>query len=79
MLVVSDDVKAKNATGDLGLDVLGILDFLRSCHGTVIMSVEEVKSYLPSLRRNFEIAHDFLSSPISHHVKIFKYKTRFES
>jgi predicted nucleic acid-binding protein len=39
MLVVSDDVKAKNATGDLGLDVLGILDFLRSCHGTGIMSV----------------------------------------
>jgi hypothetical protein len=46
VLVVSDDVKAKNATGGLGLDVLGILDFSRSYHGTGIMSVEEVKSYL---------------------------------
>lgn len=55
VLVVSDDVKAKNAARELGLDVLGILDFLRSCHDTSIMSGEEVKKYLPSLRRNFEI------------------------
>ena len=60
VLVVSDDVKAKNAAGDLGLDVLGILDFLRSCHGTGVMSGEEVKRYLPSLRRNFEIKEDKL-------------------
>jgi hypothetical protein len=39
VLIVSDDVKAKNAAGDFGLDVLCILDFLRSCHGTGIMSV----------------------------------------
>jgi predicted nucleic acid-binding protein len=60
VLVVSDDVKAKNAAGDLGLDVLGILDFLRSCHGAGVMSGEEVKRYLPSLRRNFEIKEDKL-------------------
>jgi hypothetical protein len=39
---------------------LGILDFLGSCHGAGIMSGEDVKRYLPSLRRNFEIKEDKL-------------------
>ena len=60
VLVVSDDVKTNKAAGKLGLDILGILDFLSSCHGSGIMSGEEVKSYLPSLRRNFEIEEDKL-------------------
>jgi len=61
VLVVSDDGKAEKAAEQLGLEIIGTLDFLGSCNKTGVMSGYEIRGYLSVLKsRNFEAREEEL-------------------